>query len=396
MYNIATNFANMPFPVAVKYITGGSSRKFQFSFIGDPVLRFSKNEDVVTVEDIVLGANSANTEEEDGYTFKEFRALVEQKKVTCLRELHKLTENDVRLDQFVNGSGDDPKRPKKKLTSALNSIGYRLAPAELTLISELFSAVKQPCVCKGRQMPAVKFWSKTIRWADGTETSEFAAGGVIVMWAVVGKNGGNTLCFTGTTGTGKTWVIDMIRSCLNDQHFDIPEGDGSYGMEQLGYDTPEKLCFTLDEMNAFRLAQWLTNGKPGWWKTWLSVQVARKIKLQLPKNNLSAYDRFVFDRDSPIVYSGTWPLRLTMGSDGYVDEAEIEAENAQQRRRENQGLCQVKVDKGKAHRITPCGHCFATYLVECNKHYNICDPVTHELNTYDLPKQKTVKQEPKN
>eukprot|EP00392_Amoebophrya_sp_AT5.2_P018550 g19110.t1 len=279
-FAMALNFSNVPFDAAVGYITGGSSRKFQFTFVDEPVLRFAPDQDVCTVEDIVLGGSGAPSTD-DQYSFREFRELVEQKKIDRLAQLERLCTADRRLDQFLHGDGSNPGRPKSKLKSAFDSIQLRDRPDTVTLIGELLGAdTKMGCKCKGRQTPAVKVWPKGLKWSDGTAPGEWAAGGVIVLWALAGRLGGNTLCFTGPTGTGKSWIIDMLRAALGEQYFDIPSGQGTYGLEQLGYDWPEKLMFALDELHLTKLGTWLTAGKPGYWKEWLAIQPHGQYELR--------------------------------------------------------------------------------------------------------------------
>lgn len=117
------------------------------------------------------------------------------------------------------------------------------------------------------------------------------------MWALDGRTGGNTLAVVGGGGTGKSWMLEKMKKALESpaggQYFSLAPGEGTYGLEPLGFSVPEKLAFILDELNLHRIAGWLTNGKRGFWKHWLSVQSDAQIALQLPKNK--QFDRVVFD-----------------------------------------------------------------------------------------------------
>eukprot|EP00392_Amoebophrya_sp_AT5.2_P019513 g20374.t1 len=396
LYRLALNFSHVPFNSAVGYLSRGSSRKYQFNFIDEPLLRFHRDEEVQTIEEMVLGHNNCNTEEQEAYEFHEFRALIEQKKIEDLQGLHRLTVGDKRLDAYVNGNGTRPDLPGQLLRSALNSLACRNMPQEVIFITELLEADarKTACMCGGKQTPAVKAWSRGLRWSDRTLSGELVAGGMILHWAINGRIGG-ALCFTGTGGTGKTWILHMVRATLrggNGRSFDMASNDGSYSFEQLGAAMPETLCFLLDEMNLQRLGALFTNGRPGYWKHWLSFQTADVMKLQLAKNR--HHDREEFDQPAPVMYSGTWPLRMELGADaGFDSEEKAQAENAQQRRREVQALCPNKVDPGPGKRIPPCGKCFSQYLNECNNHYKIWCRDTGTRLSDGLPKEPPPKDE---
>eukprot|EP00392_Amoebophrya_sp_AT5.2_P018497 g19054.t1 len=382
-YNMFTNWCSVSWPAAVNYISCGSSRKWQFDFVGEPLIHYAASEQLETIEEICLGANLCNISSEP-FTFPEFRQLVEDKKVTRLDQLHRATKSCPRLDKFVNGNGGQPDLPRKRLNSALQSIKMRDS-TPVTLIDKLLGAVSRTCVCGGRQVAAVKKWSLTIRWSDRCKRSEDAVGIQAIHWALTGRQGGNTLVFYGRTGTGKTWWMNMIKACLDALFFGPTSGDKSYPWERLGLIFPLRLALLFDEWSKGGLSRWLTQGDDGWWKEWLNAQTARSINLGLPKNK--EFDREEFDDPAPVAYVGTKPIRLKAGDDEFKTEKAARRENEQAARRELLAHCRKKVCKGPKKAIPVCGHCFAKYLVEVNQRHQIYCPETQTRLSTDVEKE---------
>eukprot|EP00392_Amoebophrya_sp_AT5.2_P018207 g18693.t1 len=368
-FTMFTNFQYIPFSTAVQYITSGSSRKFQMDFVGEPLLHFSEGNLPETVEE--LAYNSVLKKELKPMTFLEFRAYVEEHDdIKDVRDLHKHTNNCIRLDMYVN---DQRQKPALKLKNAQESIEFRNFEHSNLVKKLLAAADKMPCCCGGKTLPALREWSLGIEWPTvkrdekPLKKTKTSSAYVILRWARLGRVAGNTMALVGPTGTGKSWVLALIRAALGDEYYEIPKPGGSYPLEDLGWYRPEKFAIVLDECSNERLIAWL--GPLAWWKLFLDIQTVRKLFLSLPSNN--HFDRRFFEIPSPVCYSSTYPIRLSIGQAGYMDFEKVRAENSQQQRRECVGECKVCVDRGLDKRLPECGHCLSLWLREGNKDYKV-------------------------
>eukprot|EP00392_Amoebophrya_sp_AT5.2_P007953 g7972.t1 len=363
-YDMHLNFTALPFSSATQYITQGSSRKFQYAFVGDP---------------IVTGASLANTVA-NPMDFFEFRELVDDRKITKLDALHRETVSNVRLDAFVNGDGSNRNRARQKLACALESLRLRKS-TPTTLIDALLAAENElECVCHDRTVNALMTWSRNLRWSDNCKPSEAAAAIQCIHWAINGRGAGNTMVMWGPTGTGKSWWAEMLKACLGERYFAAAQGEQSYPFEQLGWSDVEKLALLFDEVSPMTMNKFLTNSKGGWWKMWLQIQTESRLALGLPKNR--EYDRHVFAEPAPILYTATVPIRLQLGMENMLDETDADRENEQQRRRELRAHCPVQVCRGAKQRILPRGKCFSKYLNMVNAEQEIyCRDTKKRLKT---------------
>eukprot|EP00392_Amoebophrya_sp_AT5.2_P018861 g19510.t1 len=314
--------------------------------------------------------NAVMAPKEEAMTPLEFRQIVQDLEIKDVRQLHRATVDNHRLDIYVN---DQKKSPAAKLKAALESIQFRHFK-ESSLLRELLQARdKLPCCCSGAVLVALKEWSAGVEWpgtklhGEQIKATELSAGYVLLRWAKMGRVGGNTLALCGPTGTGKSWIVALMRACLNRQYYEIPKPAGSYPFESLGHFFPEKYAFLLDECSIEKVIAWL--GMMGWWKTFLDVQTVRELGIALPSNQ--TFGRVVFTVPAPVVYTATNPIRLRVGQSGYQDFEAVKSENLQQARRETLGRCEVCVDRGIDHRLPDCGHCFSKYLHLCQQHYQV-------------------------
>eukprot|EP00392_Amoebophrya_sp_AT5.2_P018599 g19169.t1 len=356
-WGVFTNWSSCAFPAGVAYITTGSSRKWQYDYVDEPLIQYAANEQLETVEEIVVGSNLCNITSTP-FTFPEFRQYIQDHKIERIDALHRATATCNRLDGYVNGDGSCKNRARNRLQAALESIRMR-ATEDNSLIDMLLKAEEeQKCVCEGRQDAAVRAWSKTIRWSDNHQRSEEAVAIQIIHWAITGRKAGNTLVFHGSTGTGKTWILNILKACLGDKFYTPANGDHSYPFEKLGYLFPERKMICLDEMSTARLAKWLSNNEDGWWKM------------------------DVFDDPAPVVYSSTVPMRIKPGDDEFFDDYAAQRENDQAKRRELRAHCSKRVCQGPKKAIEVCGHCFAKYIRTVNEKEGIyCTKTKRRMKT---------------
>jgi len=374
------NFQHVPFPVACGYICFGSSRKFQHDFVGEPLLHFSEGTMPETIEEICY--NQVQQKKDEPMSFLEFRQFVEDEKVEDLAQLHQKTVGNIRLDLFVN---DFRKTASAKLEQAKESLKLR-SMRPTTLVKELFRAEERmPCLCiegaggakcRDRVFKALQDWSEGVEWVgvkrDGKklEKSKWSTGFVVLRWAQVGRTAGNAIALVGPTGTGKSMFLQLLQAALGVNWMGLPDNAGSYPLEVLGKILPHRFAWLLDENSAERMEGWL--GAKIWWKSWLNIQSAPTLQLMLPSSK--TFDRTEYKEKAPVMYSATYPIRLTHGSCGYRDPFKIKCENEQQDRREVVGRCEVYVDQGIDNRLPLCGCCASKYLKWCQKQCGIIRP----------------------
>eukprot|EP00392_Amoebophrya_sp_AT5.2_P018806 g19435.t1 len=256
------NFTKCEWASGVLYLTQGSCRKYDFDFIGEPLLYFAPGVQEQTIEEICYGAGHSDTKEKK-MEFVEFRALVEKENVRDILHLHRLTVENDRLDRYVN---DMKQSANAKLQLALTSITFRNAKPSTLVKQFLLGKTKCACVCKGRTVAALKAWSKGLDFPNTT------------------LNGKKP-----QPRTGKSWIISLMKACLDGKEFySMPKGATTYPFERLGWILPMKWAMLLDESSRQRFITWL--GLIGWWKLWLDFQTDPHFAPALPSNNK-------FDRD---------------------------------------------------------------------------------------------------
>lgn len=214
---------------------------------------------------------------------------------------------------------------------------------------------------QGVEWPSVKVHGKPL------DKSTWSAGCVLLRWARSGRVAGNTLALVGPTGTGKSWIIQLLQTTLGKQWHGRPVPAGSYPLERMGWILPLIMAILLDESSAETFEAWL--GRVSWWKQWLDLQTAPCMSIALPSNQ--KFDRCEFSEPAPIAYSATYPIRLTVGKSSYTCHEKVKGENLQQDRREVEGRCTVYVDRGIDQRLPLCAHCFSKCLNFCQQECSI-------------------------
>jgi hypothetical protein len=362
------NFTTINWASGVLYLSQGSSRKYEWEFVEEPMLWFAPGVEEQSIEEICHGSGHSDVKVKK-MDFIEFREFIEQNNVKDIAELHRCTRDNPKLDRFVN---DVKQSVAAKWSQAQSSIQMRNSRPTTLLKEFLRASTKYECVCGQRTVQALRDWSKGIDWPGAkikgkpVAKGEFAAGFMIMRWGKLGRVPGNTLCFVGPTGTGKSWIISLMKAALDFKMFyAAPKGKTNFPFEALGWLLPLLLAFLLDEFSTERMLSWL--GERGWWKLWLDLQTDPVFVPSLPKNE--KYERTHFSEPAPIVYSATYPIRLRVGDDGFTDYAKVCSENEQQSRRETQGVCSVCVDRGLDENLPTCAKCFGDYLWLCHNHY---------------------------
>lgn len=107
-----------------------------------------------------LAHNAALAPKQKPMDFIEFRQVVQDEGIKDVMELHRATNNSVRLDIFVN---DMKKRPADKLACALESIFFRTKKV-VSLVKLLLRAQEEnDCICQNRTFVALKEWYSSSR-----------------------------------------------------------------------------------------------------------------------------------------------------------------------------------------------------------------------------------------
>ncbi|CAD7974151.1 unnamed protein product [Amoebophrya sp. A25] len=241
-----------------------------------------------------LADGSADSFVKQTMDFLEFRDYVENFKLRSILDVMKRTKADPRLDLFLNGRTHEPTQIFRKALRIIKMRNFE----ERTLLQVLRRAqFTIPCICSGRFKEAFEKFSKSVRLPkrlNKLQGKSYTIYALLLMWAKLGRVRGNTLCFVGPSGTGKSWTLNALKECLNHEFYEIPQPIGSYPLARLGLYWPPTRAFLLDELSIRQLKGML--GDEGFWKRWLTLQTSGSIRPAFPKNGEPDRENFSYEK----------------------------------------------------------------------------------------------------